>query len=62
MKVVINKENDKILGAAILGYQVGEIMAIIQVAMMADMKYQEIRDVIFTHPSLSEALNNLFDI
>jgi pyruvate/2-oxoglutarate dehydrogenase complex dihydrolipoamide dehydrogenase (E3) component len=62
MKVVINKENDKILGAAILGYQGGEIMAIIQVAMMADMKYQEIRDAIFTHPSLSEALNNLFDV
>ncbi len=62
MKVVINKENHKILGAAILGYQGGEIMAIIQVAMMADMKYEEIRDAIFTHPSLSEALNNLFDI
>ena len=62
MKVVINKENHKILGAAILGYQGGEIMAIIQVAMMADMKYEEMRDGIFTHPSLSEALNNLFDI
>ncbi|HKL41854.1 MAG TPA: mercuric reductase [Clostridia bacterium] len=62
MKVVINKENHKILGAAILGYQGGEIMAIIQIAMKAEMKYQELRDAIFTHPSLSEALNNLFDI
>lgn len=62
MKVVINKEDHKILGAAILGYQGGEIMAIIQVAMMAGMKYEELRDGIFTHPSLSEALNNLFDI
>jgi len=62
MKVVINKENHKILGAAILGYQGGEIMAVIQVAMMAEMKYEALRDAIFTHPSLSEALNNLFDI
>ena len=62
MKVVINKENHKILGAAILGYQGGEIMAIIQIAMKAEMKYQELRDAIFTHPSLSEALNSLFDI
>lgn len=62
MKVVINKEDHKILGAAILGYQGGEFMAIIQVAMMAGMQYEELRDGIFTHPSLSEALNNLFDI
>ena len=62
MKVVINNENHKILGAAILGYQGGEFMAIIQVAMTAGMQYEELRDGIFTHPSLSEALNNLFDI
>lgn len=62
MKVVINKENSKILGAAILGYQGGEIMAMIQIAMMAGMKYENLRDGIFTHPSLSEGLNNLFDI
>lgn len=62
MKVILNKENHRILGAAILGYQGGEIMAIIQVAMMAGMKYEELRDGIFTHPSLSEALNNLFDV
>lgn len=62
MKAVINKKDDKILGVAILGYQGGEIMAIIEVAMMGEMNYQKLRDGIFTHPSLSEALNNLFDI
>jgi len=30
--------------------------------MTAGMQYEELRDGIFTHPSLSEALNNLFDI
>ena len=62
MKAVINKENHEILGVAILGYQGGEILAMIQIAMMAGMKYEKLRDGIFTHPSLSEALNNLFDI
>lgn len=62
MKAVINKENHEILGVAILGYQGGEILAMIQIAMMAGMKYEQLRDGIFTHPSLSEALNNLFDI
>lgn len=62
MKAIINKEDNKILGAAILGDQGGEIMAIIQVAMMADINYQKLRDGIFTHPSFSEALNNLFSV
>ncbi|MCD4712664.1 MAG: mercuric reductase [Clostridiales bacterium] len=62
MKAVINKENHEILGVAILGYQGGEILAMVQIAMMAGMKYEQLRDGIFTHPSLSEALNNLFDI
>ncbi len=60
MKAVINKEDHKILGVAILGYQGGEIMAMVQIAMMAKMNYEELRDGIFSHPSLSEGLNNLF--
>ncbi|MDW7667969.1 MAG: mercuric reductase [Bacillota bacterium] len=60
MKAVINKEDHKILGVAVLGLQGGEIMAIVQIAMMAGMKYEVLRDAIFTHPSLSESLNNLF--
>ena len=62
MKAVINKEDDKILGVSILGYQGGEIMAIVEVAMMAGMTYDKLRDAVFSHPSLSEILNYLFDI
>ncbi len=60
MKAIINAYNDQILGCAILGIEGGELMAIIQVAMMGKMSYTALRDGIFTHPSLSEALNNLF--
>lgn len=62
MKTIVNKEDNKILGASILGYQGGEIMAIIEVAMMGGLTHDKLRDGIFTHPSLSETLNNLFDI
>lgn len=62
MKAVVNKEDNKILGVSMLAYQGGEIMAIVEVAMMAGMTYDKLRDGIFTHPSLSEILNNLFDI
>jgi len=62
MKAVVNKKDNKILGVAILGYQGGEIMAMVEIAMMAGMTYDKLRDGIFTHPNLSESLNNLFSI
>ena len=62
MKAIINKDNHQILGAAVFAYEGGEIMAMIQIAMMAKMNYQQLRDGVFTHPSLSESLNSLFDL
>jgi pyruvate/2-oxoglutarate dehydrogenase complex dihydrolipoamide dehydrogenase (E3) component len=50
----------QILGAAILGIEGGEIMAVLQVAMMGNLPYTAIRDGIFTHPTLAELLNDLF--
>nr|WP_274532100.1 hypothetical protein [Ktedonobacter racemifer] len=38
----------------------GEIMTIIQVAMMGKLPYTALRDGIFTHPTLAEGLNALF--
>jgi pyruvate/2-oxoglutarate dehydrogenase complex dihydrolipoamide dehydrogenase (E3) component len=61
-KAIIHKKTEEILGVAILGYQGGEIMAMIQIAMMGKMSYKKLRDGIFTHPSLSEMLNNLFNL
>ena len=43
-----------------LGVEGGEIMTIIQVAMMGKLPYTVIRDGIFAHPTLAESLNNLF--
>lgn len=60
MKALIDKKSKKILGASILGYQGGEIMSMIQIAMMGDLKCTDLKNGMFSHPSLSESLNNLF--
>jgi len=60
MKAVIDAETDRILGAAVLGMEGGEIMAMLQIAMMGDLPYTALRDGIWAHPTLAEALNTLF--
>ena len=60
MKAVIDAKTDRILGCAMLGIEGGEIMAMIQIAMMGDLPYTALRDAVFAHPTLAESLNTLF--
>jgi pyruvate/2-oxoglutarate dehydrogenase complex dihydrolipoamide dehydrogenase (E3) component len=60
MKAIVDADTQQILGCAILGLEGGEIMAIIQVAMMAKLPYTALKGAIFTHPTLAEGLNTLF--
>jgi pyruvate/2-oxoglutarate dehydrogenase complex dihydrolipoamide dehydrogenase (E3) component len=60
MKAVVDAQNGRILGAAILGVEGGEVMSTLQVAMMGGLTYEALRDSPFAHPLLSESLNNLF--
>jgi len=60
MKVIVDGEDDQILGATILGVEGGEVMSMIEIAMMGKLPYTALRDGIFAHPLLAEALNNLF--
>ena len=60
MKAVVDAETDRILGATILGIEGGEIMGVLQMAMMGNVPYTAIRDGVFAHPTLAESLNNLF--
>lgn len=60
MKAVVDGETDRILGASVLGVDGGEVASVIQVAMMADLPYTALRDGVFSHPTLSESMNNLF--
>jgi pyruvate/2-oxoglutarate dehydrogenase complex dihydrolipoamide dehydrogenase (E3) component len=60
MKAVVDGESGLILGAAVFGIEGGEVMSMLQVAMMGRVPYQRLRDDMFAHPTLAEALNNLF--
>jgi pyruvate/2-oxoglutarate dehydrogenase complex dihydrolipoamide dehydrogenase (E3) component len=60
MKAVADADTDQILGAAVLGIEGGEIMAVLQMAMMGQVPYTVLRDAVFAHPTLAESLNTLF--
>nr|MDQ5818611.1 FAD-containing oxidoreductase [Actinomycetota bacterium] len=60
MKAVVDAGTGEILGCAVLGIEGGEIMAMIQIAMMGKLPYTALRDGMFAHPTLAESLNNLF--
>ncbi len=60
MKAIVDAETNQILGCAILGMEGGEVMSVLQIAMMGKLPYTVIRDGIFAHPTLAESLNNLF--
>ncbi|MGV3704636.1 MAG: mercuric reductase [Arcticibacter sp.] len=60
MKAVVDADSGQILGAAILGEEGGEVMSVLQMAMIGKMDHQAIRNMMFAHPLYSESLNNLF--
>jgi pyruvate/2-oxoglutarate dehydrogenase complex dihydrolipoamide dehydrogenase (E3) component len=60
MKVVINNKDDRVLGCAVLSVDGGEVMSVIQVAMMGGLTASQLQNTMFAHPTLAESLNNLF--
>lgn len=60
MKAVVDPVSKKILGAAVLGQEGGEIMSVLQMAMEGGITYDTIRFFVFAHPTYAESLNNLF--
>ena len=60
LKALIDTESDHILGFTALGAEAGEIIATVQVAMLAGLPYTVLRDAIFTHPTMLEGLIPLF--
>jgi len=60
LKAIVNADDKKILGAAMLCSGGGELMSILQMAMMGDVTYDKIRDAVYAHPTFAESLNVLF--
>ena len=60
MKAIVDTKTRQILGCTVLGVEGGEIMSMLQIAMMGKLPYPAIEEAIFAHPTLAESLNNLF--
>ncbi len=60
MKAIVDTDTKLILGATILGQEGGEIMTVLQMAMMGGITYEQIKYCVFAHPLYAESLNNLF--
>ena len=60
VKALVEADSDRILGFTAFGVGAGEIMAAVQIAMIAGLPYTALRDAVLTHPTLVEGLSFLF--
>ena len=60
LKALVAVDSDRLLGFTALGASGGEVIAVVQTAMLAGLPYTALRDTIFTHPTIAEGLTVLF--
>jgi pyruvate/2-oxoglutarate dehydrogenase complex dihydrolipoamide dehydrogenase (E3) component len=62
MKAIADADREQILGAALLGVEGGEVMSVLEIAMLmiGKLPYTAWGDATFAHPTLAESRNNLF--
>ena len=60
IKAIVDLDTNLILGCAVLGMEGGEIMSILQTAMIGKIPYSVLKDAVYAHPTLAESLNTLF--
>jgi pyruvate/2-oxoglutarate dehydrogenase complex dihydrolipoamide dehydrogenase (E3) component len=60
MKALIAARDDRILGFTMIGTEAGEVMAVVQMVMLAGLPYMDLRDAILAHPTMAEGLRSLF--
>ena len=59
MKVLVGESDDRILGFTMLGPEAGEVMAVVQTAMLAELPYPKLRDAVLAHLTMAEGLGFL---
>ncbi len=62
LKAIVDNKTQRILGASLLCVDSHEMINIVKMVMDAGLPYSILRDQIFTHPSMSESLNDLFSL
>lgn len=60
MKALVGHDGDEILGFTAVAPHAGEIVAVVQTAMIGKLPYTTLRDAVFTHPTMAEGLGPLF--
>ena len=60
LKAIIDTHTGRIMGCTLFCAEASEIINIVNMAMKTGQHYSFLRDFIFTHPSMSEVLNQLF--
>jgi len=61
MKAIVHTQTNKILGAVVIGAGGGEIMSLLQIAMLGGVTAGQLAENIFAHPTYAESINNLFN-
>jgi pyruvate/2-oxoglutarate dehydrogenase complex dihydrolipoamide dehydrogenase (E3) component len=59
MKVLVGENDDRILGFTMIGASAGEVMAVVQTAMLADFPYSKLANAVLAHPTMAEGLSML---
>jgi pyruvate/2-oxoglutarate dehydrogenase complex dihydrolipoamide dehydrogenase (E3) component len=59
MKALVDPA-DRIVGFTMVGPEAGEVMAVVQMTMMAGLPFTALRDAVLAHPTMAEGLNVLF--
>jgi pyruvate/2-oxoglutarate dehydrogenase complex dihydrolipoamide dehydrogenase (E3) component len=59
MKALISESDDRILGFTMIGSEAGEVMAVIQTAILAELPYHKLRDAVITHLTVAEGIGLL---
>jgi pyruvate/2-oxoglutarate dehydrogenase complex dihydrolipoamide dehydrogenase (E3) component len=60
MKAMVSVSDDRILGFTMVGSEAGEVLAVIQTAMLAELPYTRLRDAVISHLTMAEGLGFLF--
>ena len=60
LKALVGENDDRILGFTMIGASAGEVMAVVETAMMGDLPYTRLRDAVLAHPTFAEGLGFLF--
>jgi pyruvate/2-oxoglutarate dehydrogenase complex dihydrolipoamide dehydrogenase (E3) component len=60
MKALVGADDERILGFTMIGAEAGEVMAVVQTAMLAELPYSRLRDAVLAHPTMAEGLGSLF--